>query len=48
MQPQDSLAPTPHLPIGMEASPTTIHSQPVAPQSQVEASLPPQVTVEEA
>ncbi|KAL6350676.1 hypothetical protein AAG906_028130 [Vitis piasezkii] len=34
----------PHSPIGMEASPAATHSQPVAPQSQAEASLPPQVT----
>ena len=48
MQPQNSLEPTPHSPIGMEASPVATHSQVVAPQSKVEASLPPQVIVEEA
>ena len=48
MEPQDNLAPTPYSPIGMETSSTTTHSQPVAPQSHVEASLPSQVTVEEA
>ena len=48
MQPQKSLALTTHSPIGMEASPVATHSQVVAPQSKVEASLPPQVIVEEA
>ena len=48
MEPQDNLAPTPHSPIGMETSPTATHSQPVAPQSHVKASLPSQVTIEEA
>ena len=48
MQPQDSLAPIPHSPIGMEASLTTTHFQAMAPQSETEVSLPPQVIVEEA
>ena len=48
MEPQDSLAPTPHSPIGMEPSPEATHSKPMAPQSHAEASLPPQVTIEEA
>ena len=47
MDPQDSLAPTPHSPIGMEPSAAATHSEPVAPQSHAETSLPPQVTVEE-
>ena len=48
MEPQDSLAPTPHSPIGMEPSPEATHSEPMAPQSHAEALLPPQVTIEEA
>ncbi|WJZ95626.1 hypothetical protein VitviT2T_014380 [Vitis vinifera] len=48
MEPQDNLAPTPHSPIGMEPSPEASHSEPMAPQSHAEASLPPQVTIEEA
>ena len=48
MDPQDNLSPTPHSPIGMEPSAVATHSEPVAPQSHAEASLPPQVTVEEA
>ena len=48
MQPQDSLAPIPHSPIGMEASPIATHSQATTPQSEAVASLPPQVIVEEA
>ena len=48
MQAQDSLALTPHSPIGMEASLTTTHFQAMAPQSETEVSLPPQVIVEEA
>ncbi|RVW75021.1 Ubiquitin-like-specific protease 1A [Vitis vinifera] len=48
MEPQDNLAPTPHSPIGMEPSPEATHSEPMAPQSHAEASLPPQVTIEEA
>ena len=47
MEPQDNLAPTPHSPIGMEASPATIDSQPLAPQSHVEALLPLELRVEE-
>ena len=47
MEPKDSLAPTPHSPIGMEPSPAATHSEPMVPQSHAEASLPPQVTVEE-
>ena len=48
MEPQDSLAPTPHSPIGMEPSPKATHFEPMAPQSHAEALLPPQVTIEEA
>ena len=47
MEPQDNLAPTPHSPIGMEQSPEATHSEPMAPQSHAEASLPPQVTIKE-
>ena len=32
----------------MEPSPEATHSEPMAPQSHAEASLPPQVTIEEA
>ncbi|XP_034697180.1 uncharacterized protein LOC117923027 [Vitis riparia] len=48
MEPQDSLVPTPHSPIGMEPSPEATHSDPMSPQSHAEPSLPAQVTIEEA
>ena len=48
MVPQDNLAPTPHSPIGMKASPAATDSQPLAPQSHVEALLPLELRVEEA
>ena len=48
MVPQDNLAPIPHSPIGMEASPAATDSQPLPSQSHVESSLPPELRVEEA
>ncbi|WKA01642.1 hypothetical protein VitviT2T_019913 [Vitis vinifera] len=48
MVPQDSLAPTPHSLIGMEASPAATDSQPLPPQSHAKSSLPPELRVEEA
>ncbi|KAJ9693788.1 hypothetical protein PVL29_009649 [Vitis rotundifolia] len=48
IEPQDSLTPIPHSPIGMEPSPAPTHSEPLGPQSDAKASLPLEVTVEES
>ncbi|KAJ9705801.1 hypothetical protein PVL29_003756 [Vitis rotundifolia] len=47
IEPQDSLAPIPHSPIGMEPSLAPTYSEPLAPQSHPEASLLPEMTIEE-
>lgn len=45
IEPEDSLVPTPHSPVGMGPSPAPTYSEPLVPQSQAEASLPAEVTV---
>ncbi|RVW78636.1 hypothetical protein CK203_046747 [Vitis vinifera] len=40
IEPEDSLVPTPHSPVGMGPSPAPTYSEPLVPQSQAEASLP--------
>ncbi|XP_034684086.1 uncharacterized protein LOC117913236 [Vitis riparia] len=48
IEPEDSLVPTPHSPVGMGPSPAPTYSEPLVPQSQAQASLPAEVTVEDA